>query len=198
MASGPAAATPVPSVATALQWTHDAVGLQALAQLVTAAWTHGSALHLAANLCGTAVVALLGLAVLRERRRARRAACAWLCAWPLTQAGLWLEDGLARFAGASGVLHAGVAVLAVALLMDGRDRHRTQAAPSASRGAFQASALGALLLGGLLLKVVGEAPWALAVVHRPGWDVALAPLAHATGLVAGATMALAWLGRRRG
>jgi membrane associated rhomboid family serine protease len=75
------------------------------------------------------------------------------------------------------VLHAGVAVAAVALWRGG--------------GARRERALGALLLAGLCTKVVGERPWALALVTPPGWDIAVAPLAHASGAVFGVLLARA-------
>ena len=40
-------------------------------------------------------------------------------------------------------------------------------------------------------KLLIEAPWRAAVTHPVGWDIAVAPLAHASGALAGA--ALAWL-----
>ena len=45
--------------------------------------------------------------------------------------------------------------------------------------------LGAAVLAGLLLKLLMEAPWAGALRQVPGWDFAIAPLAHAGGTGAG-------------
>lgn len=132
---------------------------------------HYSGLHLAANLAGGVVVAALGVAA----RVPARCVWAWLAAWPLTQFGLLLQPQLAHYGGLSGVLHAAVAVVAVQLVIDARGARR---------------AIGAALLIGLIAKVVSESPWGAPLRHPAGWDIAVAPLAHATGLVAGAACAL--------
>lgn len=132
---------------------------------------HYSGLHLAANLSGGAVVAALGVAA----RVPWRCVWAWLAAWPLTQFGLLLQPQLTHYGGLSGVLHAAVAVVAVQLVIDARGARR---------------AIGAALLLGLIAKVLTESPWGEPLRHPPGWDIAVAPLAHATGLVAGAACAL--------
>ncbi len=160
-----------PPLHAALLWTREAAQQspwQGLWRCWTAAWVHGSAMHLAANLVAVLLVALLGVVA----RVPPPAAWAWAAAWPLTQLGLLLDARLPAYGGLSGVLHAGVAVVAVWLLC---------AAPRV-RG------LGGLLLGGLLLKVGIEAPWREALVASPGLGIAVAPLAHATGVVAGAVM----------
>jgi hypothetical protein len=101
---------------------------------------------------------------------------AWACAWPLTQLGLWFRPDLAHYGGLSGVLHAGAAVVALHLLWHG---------PGARR------LIGAALAAGLVCKVSLEAPWGPALRVGTGWDFATAPLAHATGLLAGTLCALA-------
>jgi len=133
---------------------------------------HLSPLHLVANLLGTALVAALGLAA----GCGRRAALAWALAWPLTHATLLLQPALSTYGGLSGVLHAGVAVAAWQLLRGGRGAHR---------------AVGAALAIGLLLKLGLEAPWQGPLRQVPGWDIAIAPLAHAGGAAAGWLCALA-------
>lgn len=134
----------------------------------SAALVHLSGLHLSANLAGAALVGALGFVAAVPRR----SLFAWLVAWPLTQLALLARPDLAHYAGLSGVLHAGVAVVAVHLI-------------AAARGARRA--IGFALLAALALKVGSEAPWtAEAVRHPPGWDIAIAPFAHAGGLVAGA------------
>jgi rhomboid family GlyGly-CTERM serine protease len=138
----------------------------------SAAWVHLSARHLLANLAGAVLVLLLGWVA----RLPREAAWAWALAWPLTHLGLLLSPDLLRYGGLSGVLHAGVAVAAVALV---------RAAPQRRE-----RVLGALLLAGLCAKVLGERPWAHTLVTLPGWDIAVAPLAHASGTVCGALLAL--------
>ena len=134
----------------------------------SAAIVHLSALHLAANLAGVALVAALGFVA----RVPRRSVLAWFVAWPLTHLALLARPDLVHYAGLSGVLHAGVAVVAVHLIATARGLRR---------------AIGLALLGGLALKVASETPWAAQALRHPaGWDIAIAPFAHASGLVAGA------------
>lgn len=133
----------------------------------SAAWVHLSTLHLVANLVGAALVVALGAAA----RVPARAALAWLAAWPLTHLALLLQPALARYGGLSGVLHAGVAVVALELALRASARERL---------------LGAAIAAGLALKVVLEAPWRGPLSQPEGWDIAVAPLAHAAGAVAGA------------
>ncbi|HSW07889.1 rhombosortase [Aquabacterium sp.] len=142
----------------------------------TAAFVHWSALHLGANLLGLVLVALLGAAAACRGR----AVAAWLLAWPLTHLGLLLQPALRHYGGLSGVLHAGVAVAAVALLRQGARPRRW---------------IGIALLAGLLLKVLLESPWLGPLRHVAGWDIPIAPLAHATGALAGALCG--WLLLRR-
>ena len=100
---------------------------------------------------------------------------AWLLAWPLTQWGLLVRPELTHYGGLSGVLHAGVAAVALHLLVVGPRRRRI---------------VGLALLVGLTIKVFGEVPWGPAVTHPPGWDIAIAPIAHASGTLAGLLCAL--------
>lgn len=135
-------------------------------RLWSAAFVHWSPWHLAANEAGCAVVAAFGAAA----KVPARAALAWLVAWPLTHAALALEPALVSYGGLSGVLHAGVAVAAWHLVRHTRGRQRM---------------LGALVLAGLGLKLALEAPWQAPTQFVAGWDFPVAPLAHATGAVAG-------------
>lgn len=155
---------------TALRWQPDLVWSQPW-RLFSAAFVHLSALHLAANLLGTVLVAALGGAA----RCGRRATLAWALAWPLTHVGLLLQPALGWYGGLSGVLHAGVAVAGWQLLRGG---------PGAQRR------IGVLLAGGLLLKLLLEAPWQGVLRQPPGWDIAIAPLAHSSGAIAGLLCAL--------
>jgi rhomboid family GlyGly-CTERM serine protease len=132
----------------------------------TAAFVHYSALHLSANLAGTLLVGALGFFA----RVPARIAAAWLVAWPLTQLGLLARPELLRYGGLSGVLHAGTACVAWQLIVHARGRRRT---------------IGVLLLVALALKVASEVPWGPVLRHPAGWDIATAPFAHASGLVAG-------------
>lgn len=122
--------------------------------------------HLAANLAGCVVVAAFGLSA----RVPPRTSIAWLAAWPLTHAALLLQPRLIHYGGLSGVLHAGVAIAAWHLLRHERGRRR---------------AVGAAVLAGLACKLLLERPWSAPTQTVPGWDFAVAPLAHATGAVAG-------------
>ncbi len=132
----------------------------------TAVFVHYSGLHLAANLAGLVLTAALGVVA----RVPRRSVLAWALAWPLTQLGLLLQPQLLHYGGLSGVLHAGVAVAAIHLVFSG-NRQRL--------------AVGVALIAGLVLKVIAEAPWAASVRQVRGWDIAIAPMAHATGAVCG-------------
>jgi rhomboid family GlyGly-CTERM serine protease len=133
---------------------------------------HYSLLHLGANLLGCALVAALGHAA----RVPTRAAWAWLAAWPLTHLGLLAQPALLHYGGLSGVLHAGVAGACVHLLVAAHGRPRL---------------IGALLMLGLLSKIALERPWATVLSHPAGWDMAVAPAAHASGVLAGVLCALA-------
>jgi len=144
----------------------------------TATFVHWSVLHLAANLAGLAVVAALG----RVARLPADVALGWLATWPLTHLVLWSEPDLLHYGGMSGVLHGGVATVAVWLLVTQRGRTRW---------------IGGLLLGGLTVKLTLEAPWGPALVHPAGWDIAVAPLAHAAGAVLAVLMTLLVLARHR-
>ena len=140
----------------------------------TAAFIHWSDGHLAANLVGVLVVGAFGWAA----RLPRAMALAWAAAWPLTQLGWLLRPELAHFGGLSGVLHAGVAVAVVGLLREEQGWRR---------------GLGGAVGVGLLAKVGFENPWGPVLRHPQGWDIAVAPWAHACGTVAGAACALlAW------
>lgn len=137
----------------------------------TAAFIHWSDRHLLTNLAGLLVVGALGWAA----RLSPAMTVAWALAWPLTQLGWLLRPALAHFGGLSGVLHAGVAVAVVGLLLDDQGWRR---------------GLGAAIGVGLLAKVGFETPWGPVLRHPQGWDIAVAPWAHACGTVAGAACAL--------
>lgn len=135
-------------------------------RLWTAAFVHWTPWHLVANAIGCAVVAAFGWAA----RVPMRALFAWLAAWPLTHLALALQPALVSYGGLSGVLHAGVAVAAWQPLRHANGRARM---------------LGALVLIGLAVKIALEAPWHAPTQMLPGWDFPVAPLAHATGALAG-------------
>jgi hypothetical protein len=146
----------------------------------TAAGVHWSERHLAGNLAATALVAAYGWAA----RAPAPVAGAWFLAWPLTHLGLLLQPTLAHYGGLSGVLHAGVAAVSWWLAWAGSGQRRV---------------VGLLMLAGLAAKLVLEAPWGDPLRHSAGWDIALAPLGHATGSLAGLLctgLALLWRHRQ--
>ncbi len=154
-----------------LRWQPELVWAQPW-RMFSAALVHLSGLHLVANLAGTVVVAALGATAGCHRR----AAVAWALAWPLTQLGLLAQPSLLAYGGLSGVLHAAVAVAAWQLLRGDQGRRR---------------AIGAAIALGLLAKVLLEAPWQGPLRQLPGWDIAIAPAAHASGALAGWLCAMA-------
>ena len=164
--TGPAGA----ALAQALDWQPTRLATEPW-RAVTAAWVHLSPLHLGANLLGTALVAALGVVA----GCGRRAALAWALAWPLTQLGLLAQPQLLHYGGLSGVLHAAVVVAALQLVLCDIGPRR---------------AIGAALLVGVAAKLLLEAPWAGPLRQVAGWDIAIAPLAHASGACAGALCGL--------
>mgnify|MGYP006975178490 FL=1 len=78
------------------------------------------------------------------------------------------------------MLHAGMAVATLWLV-------------ACTRGVRRG--VGAAMMLGLVVKLLSERPWAEVLRQASGWDIALAPVGHATGAVAGfacAAAALAW------
>ena len=132
----------------------------------TAAFVHWSPLHLGTNLLAATVVAAYGWAA----RVPPAPAWAWCAAWPLTHLALLVRPELAHYGGLSGVLHGGVAVVCLWLLLRAR---------GARRG------VGAAVAVGLIIKLGSEQPWGPALQRSQEWDIAVAPLAHATGAAAG-------------
>jgi hypothetical protein len=155
-------------------------------RLWTAALVHWSGAHLLLNLLACAVLVAWGNAA----RLGTRDAVAWLLAWPLTHGllALWPTTGQwghwGHFGGLSGVLHAGVAIGAWAVLR---------------RGSGQVRWVGALVLAALGAKLLLEAPWAapwlgmavlpVPLAGAPGFEVA--GIAHLTGAVSGLVCAMA-------
>ena len=132
----------------------------------TAAFVHWSPLHLTSNLLAAAVVGAYGFAAQLPRAQA----LAWFLAWPLTHAALLVKPDLAHYGGLSGVLHAGVAIVCLWLLVAARGGRR---------------AVGAAVALGLVIKLVSESPWGPALQRSDEFDIALSPIAHATGAIAG-------------
>ncbi len=133
----------------------------------SAALVHFTPLHLLANLLAVALVAAYGWAA----RVPTAVALAWVASWPLTHLALLLRPELAHYGGLSGILHGGVAATSLWLLLRGGGAQRV---------------VGALMLIGQAVKLLLEQPWG-ATLHAPReLDVAVAPLSHASGSIAGA------------
>lgn len=137
----------------------------------SAVFVHYSGLHLGANVAGALLVGALGAAA----RVPLGAAVAWAAAWPLTQLGLLVQPQLLHYGGLSGVLHAGVAVVALQSMAADAARQRR---------------IGLAIFAVLIAKVLSETPWGPPLRHPPGWDIAITPLAHASGVLAGTLAAL--------
>lgn len=138
----------------------------------TAAWVHLSDWHLVANLAGLALVGVLGWRAGADRVDA----AAWALAWPLTHGALLLQPSLLRYAGMSGVLHAGVVVAALCLLRQRAGGRRR---------------LGWAIVAGVVLKLLLEEPWRGALRQAADWSFPVAAGAHLAGTCAGALCALA-------
>ncbi len=134
-------------------------------RILTAAFVHWTPTHLAANLAGCAVLALLG----HRAQLGKRETIAALIALPLTQLALLLRPDLHRYAGLSGELHALAAIAALTLISrPGRDR-----------------LIGAAIALGLIAKLALEHPLGPALRTTPGFDFQVAPFAHLSGALAG-------------
>ena len=152
----------------ALRWQPE-LALTEPWRCISAAWVHLSSQHLVANLGGSLLVAALGVVA----GCGRRATLAWALAWPLSHLGLLLQPTLTAYGGLSGLMHAGVAVACVQVI-------RCEWCEPGNR-----RWIGAALLTGLLVKLWLEAAWTGPLRRVPGWDIAMAPAAHASGVAAG-------------
>ena len=132
---------------------------------------HFTPTHLGANLLATALVAAYGWAA----RVPSVVALAWVASWPFTHLALLAKPELVHYGGLSGILHAGVAAASLWLVMRGDGAQRT---------------IGWLMLVGQVVKLLVEEPWGVAIQAPSELDVAVAPLAHASGSIAGALLTL--------
>lgn len=148
--------------------------------LWTSAWVHLNTPHLIGNQLALGALTAAGWVL----RPPLSATLAWALSWPLLQASLdgWPHVGYA--VGLSGLLHAGVMVLGLHLLVG--------AAPQRARP------WGAILVGGLLIKLLIEQGWRQPVVWDPGNEVSVVQAAHLAGAAWGALLGAfsAWLSRR--
>jgi hypothetical protein len=189
---------PGDAIPGALDWQPGLTSLQPWRPW-TCAWVHWSWPHLFVNLAGAVIVARVGW----RARAPLAAAVAWLLAWPLTHLLLALPaeapahaaDALRRlqhYGGLSGVLHAGVVVLGLALAFPVAGAAASAAgelAPLTPAQARRHRLVGAALVAGTLVKVLLEAPWDLALRPSALLGIGVAPLAHACGCAAGV---IAW------
>ena len=148
-----------------LDW-QPALALQQPWRAWTAVAVHWSERHLLANLGAALAVAAFGWAA----RLPARATLAWALAWPLTHLALLVQPALAHYGGLSGVLHAGVAVATLWLMVTAHGRTRL---------------IGTAVFVGMLVKLTLEEPWGPPLRVGTGFDIATAPIAHATGAAAG-------------
>lgn len=140
-------------------------------RLYTAAWVHYSPMHLGGNLLALALVGWLGVAA----RMPAAATLAWCLSMPLCHLALLARPEVLHYGGLSGISHAGVAVVVSWLLWHGQPTQRRIAA----------------LLGlGLIAKIWSESPWGEGLRMVAGWDIAVVPWAHASGVIAGVLCAL--------
>jgi rhomboid family GlyGly-CTERM serine protease len=151
--------------AAALDWQPELAAREPW-RAFSAAFVHWSDRHLVANLFAAAVVGAYGCAAQLPREQA----AAWFIAWPVSHLMLLVRPELAHYGGLSGMLHGGVAITCLWLLVRTRGGRRT---------------VGALVSVGLVLKLASETPWGPALQHSEEWDIAVVPLAHATGAIAG-------------
>jgi len=135
----------------------------------TCAWVHANPRHLLANLTGLALIASLGWLL----KLGPRSALAWLLAWPLTHLALLLDPRLDTYYGLSGVLHAGLSIVATSLI----------AAPD--RTLKWTATYGWALLVGILAKCWLENPDWQALLPRPGLGMNAAPMSHWAGSLVG-------------
>ena len=147
--------------------------------LWTSSWVHMNPPHLIGNQVALGALAALAWVV----RPTRASALAWLLAWPLLQLSLLLWPQIGYAVGLSGLLHAGVAVMAIHLLL------KRIVVPKARRW-------GALLALGLLTKLVVESAWSNPVAWDPANNMSVVQAAHLAGAFWGAVLGLA-LGRRQ-
>lgn len=141
--------------------------------LWTSSWVHMNTPHLIGNQLALGALTALAWIV----RPPWTCALAWLIAWPLTQAALLLWPQVGYAVGLSGLLHAGVMVLAVHLLL------RRIAVPKAQRW-------GLLLALGLLSKLALEQGWSSPVVWDEGNGMSVVRAAHFSGAFWGLVLGL--------
>ncbi|MEY4562726.1 MAG: hypothetical protein RLZZ618_2003 [Pseudomonadota bacterium] len=132
----------------------------------TNVFVHYSQPHFWGNVLATMLVAAFGWAA----RMPLRATIAWFVSWPLMHLALLSQPELRHYGGLSGLMHAGVAVATLHLVLAGPRRDRI---------------IGGIVGVMLIVKVLTETPWRGAIQHTADWDIPVAPVAHAFGLMVG-------------
>lgn len=159
-----------------LTWRSDG-WLQQPWTLWSSAWVHMNTPHLIGNQLALGALTALAWII----RPPLASALAWWLAWPLTQLSLLVWPQVGYAVGLSGLLHAGAMVLAVHLFL-GR-----MAVPKARRWA-------ALLVLGLLIKLLLEQGWSSPVVWDEANVMSIVLASHFTGAIWGWVLGLitAW------
>lgn len=179
-------------VASMLLWWAHAPAVQALTWYAelwpaqpwtfwTSAWVHLNTPHLIGNQLALGALTAAGWVL----RPPLSATLAWALSWPLLQASLLWWPQVTHAVGLSGLLHAGVAVLGLHLLL-------SPAAP-------KARPWGAVLLAGLVIKLLIERSWQQPLLNDPHSDMAVVQAAHLSGAAWGAVLGTlgAWWSRRQ-
>lgn len=141
--------------------------------LWTSAWVHLNLPHLVGNVLAMGGVAAAGWVLQPDAR----STLAWLLAWPLTQVSLLLWPPVDHAVGLSGLMHAGVLVLAVQVAL----------VRLPIRGA---RFWGWLLVGVVMSKVVLERGWSRPIVWDAENHLSVVQAAHTTGAFWGVLLGL--------
>ena len=162
-----------PEVADALTW-RASDWTSSPWTLWTSAWVHLNLPHLVGNVLAMGGLAAAGWVL----RPGARCTFAWLLAWPLTQVSLLLWPQVGYAVGLSGLMHAGVLVLAVQVAL----------VRLPIRGA---RLWGWLLVVVVLSKVLIERGWSQPIVWDAGNELSVVQAAHVTGAFWGVVLGLA-------
>lgn len=161
-----------PGVAEALTW-RSADWTARPWTLWTSAWVHLNLHHLVGNLLAMGGLAAAGWVL----RPDARSTLAWGLAWPLTQVSLLLWPPVGYAVGLSGLMHAGVLVLAVQVAL----------VRLPIRGA---RFWGCLLVGVVMSKVLIERGWSQPIVWDADSRLPVVLAAHTTGAFWGVLLGL--------
>jgi len=142
--------------------------------LWTSAWVHLNLPHLVGNVLAMGGVAAAGWVL----RPDARSTLAWALAWPLTQVSLLFWPAVGYAVGLSGLMHAGVLLLAVQVALNRLP----------IRGA---RFWGWLLVGVVMSKVLLERGWSRPIVWDAESGLAVVQAAHTTGAFWGVLLGLA-------